>query len=77
MLCMPDTGKVTTTLQRSLRDLARIEWAKTIRALSSIPPSASCSAVLWESGFEVSDIVEVYVPDGAADHPQYDSVPAQ
>jgi hypothetical protein len=33
--------------------------------------------ILRASGFTVSDIIEVYAPSDATDHPYYDSVPAR
>jgi SAM-dependent methyltransferase len=77
MLCMPDTGKVTTTLQRPLRDLARIEWPEDDPGVEFHPSTGELFRVLRASGFTLSDIIEVYAPDGASDHPYYDSVPPQ
>jgi SAM-dependent methyltransferase len=75
MLCMPATGQVTTTLQRPLRDLARIEWADD-PAVEFHPSAGELLRILGESGFIVNDIIEVYAPDDAVDHPYYDNIPA-
>jgi SAM-dependent methyltransferase len=77
MLCMPDSGKVTTTLQRPQRDLGRIEWDEDEGGVEFHPSTGQLFHVLRESGFTVSDIIEVYAPNDAADHPYYDSIPAQ
>jgi SAM-dependent methyltransferase len=75
MLCMPDTGKVTTTLQRSQRDLARIEWGEDDPGVEFHPGPGELFQIIRTRGFDVSDIIEVYAPDDATDHPYYDSVP--
>jgi SAM-dependent methyltransferase len=77
MLCMPDTGQVTTTLQRSQGDLSRIEWAEDDPGVEFHPSTGELFRILRQSGFAVSDFIEVYAPDDASDHPYYDSVPAQ
>jgi SAM-dependent methyltransferase len=77
MLCTPDTGKVTTTLQRRQRDLGRIDWGEEDPGVEFHPSTGELFRILGESGFTVSDIIEVYAPDNAADHPYYDYVPAQ
>jgi ubiquinone/menaquinone biosynthesis C-methylase UbiE len=77
MLCMPEVGRVTTTLQRPQRDLARIEWGEDDPGVEFHPSTGQLVAVLRDSGFNVSHIIEVYAPDDAADHPYYDSIPAQ
>jgi ubiquinone/menaquinone biosynthesis C-methylase UbiE len=61
MLCMPATGQVTTTLQRPRRDLARIEWADD-PAVEFHPAAGKLFRILRQSGFTVSDIIEVYAP---------------
>jgi SAM-dependent methyltransferase len=77
MLCMPDTGPVTTTLQRPHCDLARIEWGEDDPGVQFHPAPGELLRILRVNGFSVSDIIEVYAPDDATDHPYYDSVPAR
>ena len=77
MLCMPATGQVTTNLQRPLRELIRVEWPEDDPGVEFHPSTGELFRVLRESGFAVSNVIEVYAPDDAADHPYYDSVPAQ
>jgi SAM-dependent methyltransferase len=75
MLCMPETGQVTTTLQRPLRDLARIEWTDD-PGVEFHPSAGELFRILRHCGLVVTDIIEVYAPGDAVDHPFYDSVSA-
>jgi SAM-dependent methyltransferase len=77
MLCMPDTGPITTALQRPQRHIARIEWAADDPGVEFHPSTGGLFRVLRQSGFTVSDIIEVYAPGDASDHPYYDYIPAQ
>jgi ubiquinone/menaquinone biosynthesis C-methylase UbiE len=76
MLCMPATGQVTTTLQRPHRDLARIEWADD-PAVEFYPSAGELFRIFRQTGFSLSDMIEVYAPDDAVDHPYYDNIPAR
>jgi SAM-dependent methyltransferase len=76
VLCMPATGQVTTTLQRPLRELARIEWPDD-PGVEFHPSAGELIRILGQSGFTVNDIIEVYAPDDAVDHPYYDHIPAR
>jgi SAM-dependent methyltransferase len=76
MLCMPDSGKVTETLQRPMKALARMEWMDDDPGVEFHPPTGELFRLLHGSGFEIVDMVEVYAPDGAEDHPHYNYVPA-
>lgn len=76
MLCMPDMGKITTTLQRPQRDLTRMEWEDE-PGVEFHPSTGELFHVLLESGFTVSDIIEIYAPDDAVDNPYYKYIPAQ
>jgi SAM-dependent methyltransferase len=77
MLCMPDTGQVTRTLQRPQHRLSRMEWVEDDPGVEFHPSTGELFRILRGSGFTVSGVVEVYAPDGASDHPYYDSVPAE
>jgi ubiquinone/menaquinone biosynthesis C-methylase UbiE len=76
MLCMPDTGQVTTTLQRAQRDLARIEWGEEDPGVEFHPSTGELFGILRRSGFTVRDVIEVYAPSDGADHPYYGSISA-
>ncbi len=77
MLCMPHMGNVTTTLQRPQRDLRRIEWGEDDPGVEFHPSTGELLRILMQRGFTLSDIIEVYAPDDAVDHPHYDHIPAQ
>ena len=74
-LCAPDTGKVETSLQRPQAGLHRLEWTDDASVEFHLPTGAMLR-LLRDSGFEVLDIVDVYAPADAQDHPYYDTVPA-
>ena len=76
MLCMPDSGQVTETLQRPMAALERMEWTDDDPGVEFHPPTGELIRLLRGSGFEIVDMVEVFAPDGAKDHPHYNYVPA-
>jgi SAM-dependent methyltransferase len=76
MLCMPDSGQVTETLQRPMAALERMEWTDDDPGVEFHPPTGELIRLLRGSGFEIVDMVEVFAPDGARDHPHYNYVPA-
>jgi SAM-dependent methyltransferase len=75
VLCMPQEGKVTTSLQRPQRGLLRIDWTD--------PPETEFQMghgdlfrILRASGFELLDLVEIFAKDDSDDHAHYAYVPA-
>ena len=75
VLCMPQEGKVTTSLQRPQRGLLRIDWTD--------PPETEFQMghgdlfrILRASGFELLDLVEIFAKDVSDDHAHYSYVPA-
>jgi len=75
VLCMPQEGKVTTSLQRPQRGLLRIDWTD--------PPETEFQMghgdlfrILRASDFEVIDLVEIFAKDDSLDHAHYSYVPA-
>jgi len=75
VLCMPQEGKVTTSLQRPQRGLLRIDWTD--------PPETEFQMghgdlfrILRASGFELLDLVEIFAKDDSDDHAHYSYVPA-
>jgi SAM-dependent methyltransferase len=76
MLCIPDSGKVTETLQRPMKALERMEWTDDDPGVEFHPPTGELIRLLRRNGFEIVDLVEVFAPDGAEDHPHYNYVPA-
>jgi ubiquinone/menaquinone biosynthesis C-methylase UbiE len=77
MLCAPDTGPVTTTLQRPQRTLARMEWGDEDPGVEFHPSVGELFRILRDSGFTVTDIIEVFAPADARDHPYYKTVSAE
>ena len=76
ILCGPDgvDEKVTTELQRPQRGLGRLEWTGEIGVEWQLP-HGELFRLLRRTGFEVLDLVELYPPDGAEEHPYYDTTP--
>ena len=75
VLCMPQEGKVTTSLQRPQRGLLRLDWTD--------PPETEFQMghgdlfrILRASGFELLDLVEIFAKDDSAEHAHYSYVPA-
>ena len=75
MLCMPDTGPVTENLLRAQRGLNRMEWDDDEPGVEFHLPAGELLRLLRQSGFELLDLVELYPPPGAVDHPRYSYVP--
>jgi SAM-dependent methyltransferase len=75
VLCSPDEGKVQSTLQRPQHRLGRIAWPDG-SGVEFHPPTGELLRRLRDAGFEVLDLIELYAPKDAVDHPFYDYVPA-
>jgi SAM-dependent methyltransferase len=76
-LCMPETGKVSETLQRSQRGLNRVEWQDDDPGVEFHPATGDLLRILLRHGFTILDLVELFAPADAEDHPRYDYVPAE
>jgi len=77
ILCAPqDDSSVTTSLQRPQRGLGRLEWADDDEGIEWQLPHGELFRLLRRTGFDVVDLVELYAPDDAEDHPYYTFVPA-
>ena len=77
ILCAPeDDSPVTTTLQRPQHGLGRLEWPDD-EGVEWQLPHGELFRLLRRTGFDVVDLVELYAPDDAADHPHYQFVPAE
>lgn len=77
MLCMPETGPVTTSLQRPLEDLRRMVWEDDDPGIEFHPSAGEMIRILRGAGFEVLDVIELFAPEDAQDHPYYGYVPAE
>lgn len=71
ILCMPDVGPVNEALQRPQRGLSRLEWPDEVGVEWQLP-HGELLRLLRRTGFEVDDLIELYPPDDATDHPYYD-----
>ena len=74
ILCAPaDGGKVTEVLHRPQQDLGRLEWPDEVGVEWHVP-HGELFRLLTRTGFDVVDLVELYPPEDAEDHPYYDFV---
>jgi SAM-dependent methyltransferase len=71
MLCMPDTGKVQEQLQRPQLGLHRMDWAAEPETEFHLG-HGDLIRLLRKSGFDILDMVEIFAPPDAANHPFYD-----
>lgn len=76
MLCIPDTGRVETGLQRPQRNLYRLEWTDDDPGVEFHPGHGDMVRLLRTNGLMLLDLIEVFAPAGAEDHPRYNYVPA-
>lgn len=77
ILCLPDTGKVQQSLQRPQKNLNRLEWTDEDPGVEFHLGTSDMLHVLHRSGFELLDLVEIFAPETAEDHPRYDYVPSE
>jgi SAM-dependent methyltransferase len=75
VLCSPDEGKVQPALQRPQLGLGKIVWPNG-SGIEFHPPTGELLGRLRAVGFDVLDLIELYAPEVAVDHPFYDYVPA-
>jgi SAM-dependent methyltransferase len=75
-LCAPDEGKPAEALLRSQRGLGRLEWPGEVGVEWQLP-HGELFRLLRGTGFDVLDLVELYAPDDAVDHPYYDTFSAE
>ncbi len=73
LLCMPETGAATELLLRPLAGLHRVSW-ESDPGVEFHLGHGEWLRLLRRSGFEVTDMIEVYAPEGA--RTQYDFVTA-
>jgi SAM-dependent methyltransferase len=76
ILCAPDEGQPTDVLQRPQRGLGRLEWPGELGVEWQLP-HGELFRLLRRTGFDVLDLVELYAPDDAVDHPYYDTFSAE
>lgn len=76
IMCTPDEGPPTEQLQMAQRGLGRLEWPGEIGVEWQLP-HGDLLRLLRQTGFEIVDLVELYAPDDAVDHPYYVSFSAE
>jgi SAM-dependent methyltransferase len=72
VLCYPTSGPPVESLQRAQRGLGRMEWPGDIGVEWHLP-HGELFRLLTRTGFDVVDLVELYPPEDAVDHPYYES----
>jgi SAM-dependent methyltransferase len=77
MLCMPDTGTVQEALQRPQRGMHRFDWTDADPGVEFHLGAGDLIRLLRANGFEILDMVELFAPEGATDHPEYSYVSAE
>ena len=77
MLCIPDTGKVSQSLQRPQRGINRLEWTDDDPGVEFHLGLSDMLHVLQRSGFQLMDLVEIFAPENAKDHERYDYVSSE
>lgn len=77
MLCVPETGQVTTSLQRPYNALHRIVWENDDPGVEFHPPAGDLIRLLRNAGFEILDMIELFAPEHATDHAYYDYMTAE
>ena len=75
-LCYPDTGEITTQLQRAYFGLYRTEWPGYDGVQFQLT-HGDWIAVLRDAGFEVERLVEVQAPPEAVRHEYYGDIPVE
>lgn len=76
IMCSTDEGPPTETLQMPQRGLGRLEWPGEIGVEWQVP-HGELVRLLRRLGFEILDLVELYAPEAAVDHPYYVSFSAE
>jgi SAM-dependent methyltransferase len=72
ILCARDAGPPATALQRPQRGLGRLTWPGALEVEWQLP-HGEMFRLLRRTGFDVVDLVELYPPEGATDHPYYEA----
>ena len=73
ILCATDEGGWSETLQRPQRGLHKLEWGEPDPGVEFQLGHGDWFRVLGASGFDVVNLIELFAPDDAKDHPYYHS----
>jgi SAM-dependent methyltransferase len=71
VLCARAEGGTADCLQRAQRGLHRLDWDEEEPSTEFHIPTGEMIRLLRKSGFELADLLELYAPEGAVDHPFY------
>ena len=74
VLCSPDLRKIGERLMRPQRGMRRLDWPSEDPGVEFHVGHAELFRLLRETGFELLDLVEIFAPDDAQDHPYYDYI---
>jgi SAM-dependent methyltransferase len=75
VLCSPDDGPVREQLMQTQRGMHRFDWRADGDGIEFHLAHGDMFRLLTANGFAVLDLMELYAPPGAEDHPFYDHVP--
>lgn len=76
MLCMPGEGQIRKELQRPQRGMNKLEWLDTAEVEFHLG-HGDMFRLLTNTGFQVTDLIELYAAEDATDHTYYSHVSAE
>jgi len=71
ILCSPDNGSAGDRLLRQQRGLHRIDWQEGETTTEFHIGAGDMVQLLRQMGFELLNLIELFAPDEAVDHPYY------
>lgn len=74
ILCSPDEGSTVERLMRPQRDLHRIDWPGGEPTTEFHISAGQMIRLFRRTGFELLDVIELFAPDDAVDHPYYTGI---
>jgi SAM-dependent methyltransferase len=77
VLCAQHEGRTADQLLRPQRGLHRLDWQGPEPSTEFHIGAGEMVRLLRRTGFEILDLIELFAPDDAVDHPYYDGVSAE
>ncbi len=77
VLCSPDDGSAGDRLLRPQRGLHRLDWQDGEPTTEFHIGAGEMVRLLRRTGFEILDLIELFAPDDAVDHPYYTTFSAE
>jgi SAM-dependent methyltransferase len=77
LLCAPDSGSVSTRLQRDYDAIGRMDWRSDDGGIEFHPPPGQLVRLLRGNHLELVDLIELRAPPDAQDHRYYDFLTAE